>query len=304
MRALVVGAVESTRVALQSLAAADDWSVAAVMTLPHDLAHRHSDFVDLRPDASRAGAGVIEAANCNAPDILDQLAQVDFDYAFVIGWSQICGLAFREAAREKVIGYHPAALPRLRGRAVIPWTILLDEKITASSLFWVDEGVDSGAILAQRFFHLAPDETAGTLYARHMEALGALLDKALPVLAGGTEPRHAQDERFATWAAKRGPADGMIDWTQPARDVLRLIRAVGRPYPGAFTFQNQHRLTVWSADIWPEAGAHHADPGQIIANGPAGLTVLCGDGQAVRLSDYEMAEDRAIRLHSRLGTAT
>ena len=74
-----------------------------------------------------------------------------------------------------MVGYHPAPLPRLRGRAVIPWTILLDEKITASSLFWIDEGVDSGPLLAQRFFHIAPDETAATLYARHMTALDAML---------------------------------------------------------------------------------------------------------------------------------
>src|SRR3546814_18147932 len=86
-----------------------------------------------------------------------------------MGGSQICKPAFRQAAGGQGIGYHPAPLPRLRGRAVIPWTILLDEKITASTLFWIDDGVDSGPILAQRSFHIAPDEKAAILYRQRSE---------------------------------------------------------------------------------------------------------------------------------------
>src|SRR3546814_2322762 len=101
-----------------------------------------------------------DLADRNAADVLEAVSALAPDYVFVIGWSQICKPAFRQAAGGQVIGYHPAPLPRLRGRAVIPWTILLDEKITASTLFWIDDGVDSGPILAQRYFHIAPDETA------------------------------------------------------------------------------------------------------------------------------------------------
>src|SRR3546814_5174240 len=73
----------------------------------------------------------------------------------------------------------PAPLPRLRGRGVIPWTILANEPITAGTLFWIDDGADSGPILEQAFFHVAPDETAASLYARHMRALGEMMPRAL-----------------------------------------------------------------------------------------------------------------------------
>src|SRR3546814_501635 len=125
----------------------------------------------------------------NAPDVLEAVSALAPDYVFVIGWSQICKPAFRQAAGGQVIGYHPAPLPRLRGRAVIPWTILLDEKITASTLFWIDDGVDSGPILAQRYFHIAPDETAAILYRQHMEALDRMLRESLPMIAQGSAPR-------------------------------------------------------------------------------------------------------------------
>lgn len=292
MRAVIVGAVESTRITLEAVAAAADWEVAALVTLPPALASRHSDFTDMSAEAARADASVIHAANSNAPEVLEQIAALKPDYTFVIGWSQICGSAFRAAAGGQVIGYHPAALPRLRGRAVIPWTILLDEKITASSLFWIDDGVDSGPLVAQRYFHVAPDETAATLYHRHMHALRAMLDDNLPLIAAGKAPRIVQDERFATWATKRTPADGEIDWHRPAAEIDRLIRAVGRPYPGAFTHAGGDQLVIWATEFWPEAARHAAIPGQVVTAGDGGFIVACGDGGALKVTDWQGPKPR------------
>lgn len=300
MRAIVVGAVESTRVALSALARAADWRVDAVVTLSAELAARHSDFVDLAPDAAALGARLVAVQNCNASAALATLAEVHADICLVIGWSQICGPGFVAAVGGKVIGYHPAPLPRLRGRGVIPWTILLDEPISAASLFWIDEGVDSGPIVGQRYFHIAPGATATTLYAQHMAALAELLDEVLPQLAAGVAPRIIQDDRCATWAAKRTPADGIIDWSAPAAVTERLIRAVTRPYPGASTVSSQGPLTIWEAEPWPAAARHHGLPGQVIAANADGFAVACGDGAGLHVSAWDGV---APRLHARLGVA-
>src|SRR3546814_19688752 len=124
-------------------------------------------------------------------------------------------------------------------RGVIPWTILADEPITAGTLFWIDDGVDSGPILEQAFFHVAPDETAASLYARHMRALGEMMPRALAALATGSPPRLEQDEPYASWAATRPPADGRSDWRQNAIALARLIRATRRPYPGAWSSKGE-----------------------------------------------------------------
>lgn len=299
MRAIVVGAVESTRVALAALARGG-WDVAAVVTLPLALAGRHSDFVDLAPDAAAVGADLIAAPDANAPEVVARLAALRPDIAFVIGWSQLCRPAMVAALGGRLVGYHPAPLPRLRGRGVIPWTILLDEPITASSLFWIDEGVDSGPIIGQQYLHLARDETATTLYARHMAALATLLDRVLPELATGTAPALVQDERFATWAARRVPADGIIDWSAPACAVARLVRAVTRPYPGASTVSPRDALTVWHAEPWADGARHAGCPGQVIARDDRGFAVRCGDGGGVWINDFDGA---APRLHDRLGVS-
>lgn len=301
MRAIVVGAVESTRTALRAIGDTPGWSVAAVITLPLELGSRHSDFVDLAEDAERLGARLIRTASSNASDVLEAIRSERADYVMVIGWSQICGPGFMDAAGGRVIGYHPAPLPRLRGRAAIPWTILLDEKITAASLFWIDEGVDTGPLLAQHFFHVAPDESAASLYRRHMEALSAVIADALPLLASGAPPRIEQDGRFATWAAKRTAADGRIDWSQPASEVWRLVRAVGRPYPGAFTAAGDDRLLIWDAELSPDGRLHAATPGQVVVCDDGGFVVSCGSGGALRVKQWETSSGRPPRLHSRLG---
>jgi methionyl-tRNA formyltransferase len=301
MRALVVGAVEGTRVAAQTIASCPGWTLAGIMTLRPDLAARHSDFADLAPEAAASGAELIHVASSNSPEACARVTALAPDYTFVIGWSQICGPEFRAAASGQVLGYHPAALPRLRGRATLPWTILLDEKIAGSSLFWIDDGVDSGDILAQRFFHVAPRETAASLYAKHMATLRSILGEALPRLAAGEQPRTPQDAALATYATRRRPEDGRIDWSRPAAEIDRLIRAVGRPYPGAFTELAERRFTIWSAE--PASGTGlHAIPGQVIAIETAGFSVACGDGNVIRVTDFSAdPSDDPPGMHTVLG---
>ncbi|MET0366098.1 MAG: methionyl-tRNA formyltransferase, partial [Sphingobium sp.] len=91
MRAVIVGAVESTQVALEAIGRAPGWEAALVLTLHPELASRHSDFVDLRPAAERVGAPLYGVRNINDPDAIGHLRDGAHDYLFIIGWSQICG---------------------------------------------------------------------------------------------------------------------------------------------------------------------------------------------------------------------
>jgi methionyl-tRNA formyltransferase len=302
MRSIVIGAVESTRVCLKVSRSSSAADVQAVVTLTPELAHRHSDFVDLGAEAAACGARLIHVSNCNDPAVVEALKSLRPDYLFVIGWSQIAGAALRAVPRVGAIGFHPAPLPRMRGRAVIPWTILLDEKITGSTMFWLDDGIDSGPILAQRFLHVAADETASSLYARHIEALEAILAEVLPHLATGETRSMPQDERYTTWCGKRVPEDGIIDWNQSMEMVWRLIRAVTRPYPGAFTYYRDERMILWSAQPWINNSYHVALPGQVVARSETGFAVRCGDGRDLWIACFSHADGSVMappRLHAR-----
>jgi methionyl-tRNA formyltransferase len=301
MRAILVGAVESTQVALRALAAAPDWTLAALVTLPPELSARHSDFVDLGDAARALGAEVVHAANCNELAVLDRLRALAPDVILVIGWSQLCGADFRAVAPMGTVGYHPAALPRLRGRGVIPWTILLDEPITAGSLFVIDAGTDSGPILAQHFFHVARDETAQTLYDKHMAALATMLPPLLTRLAAGDTAGAPQDDRYATYAARRRPEDAEIDWRDDAATIDRLIRACGEPYPGARTRSAGGEITVLAAERRPGRGHDAAFAGQVVARDDASFTVRCGDGELLCVTRWQRDRPGPPPLHVRLG---
>jgi methionyl-tRNA formyltransferase len=303
MRAVVVGSVESSRVAIEAIARTQEWTLPLVVSLPVELAHRHSDYVDLSAAAAAAGAGLLPAPNANTPEICEVIEAIAPDYIFVIGWSQICRIRLLKAARLGVIGYHPSPLPRMRGRAVIPWTILCSEPITAGTLFWIDAGVDTGPILEQRFFHVAPRETAETLYQRHMVALDAMMTDALAALAAGTPRREDQDERFATWAARRTPESGRIDWTMAATEIDRLVRASGWPYPGARTHarSRQDELIVWQARVAVDGDRHVARSGQVIARSDSSFVVRCGGGTALEITEWDGSGSGPPPLHALLG---
>jgi len=297
MRVAFVGAVESSLIALRTLVASDATPVL-VVTIPPEAAARHSDYQNLADPAAAAGAAVHFTRNINDPATLEALKAARPDVTVVVGWSQLCRDEFRAIAPLGALGYHPAPLPRFRGRAVIPWTIITGEAESGSTIFRLAEGVDSGTILAQERFPVAPDETARSLYDKHMQALRLILPLALARAAAG-EAGDPQDEEAATYCAKRTPADGLIDWHQPADAVLRLIRGVGDPYPGAFTFDGEEKITIDSARLSAGRGRFIGMPGQVQTCTNTGATVLCGDGAAIEIQAWRNGGGWRPKTHAR-----
>ena len=262
--------------------------------------------MDLRPLAEKHGVKVIEAANVNRPEILEQLREIAPDYILVIGWSQILKEDLFAAAKEDLIGYHPAVIPENRGRAVIPWTILQRKRTAGATLFWLDQGMDTGDILVQESFSIEPDETAYTLYYKQLDLLARMLHDALCHIEAGDPPRIKQDHSQATYCAKRTKNDGLIDWSKSAEEVWTLIRAVTRPYPGAFTFDGDKRLTLWNADLVGKA-PYWGQPGQVQAFTDEGVLIQCGDGEHILVTEMQEGDDEPqhpsdlLKMHATLG---
>lgn len=304
MRIVLVGTVESTVVTLRAFVAAGHAPVAVVTLLP-DLADRHGDFVDMAAEARSLGVNCVTVRSINAPDVVDAIAGLEPDWLVVVGWSQIVHPPLLAVPRVGSIGYHPSPLPRLRGRAVLAWTILLGLDRTAGTLFKLEPGVDSGHVLAQRKFAVSARETLATLISKHMEALDAMWRDLIPRMIDGAVAGEVQDEAAASYCGKRTADDGRIDWTQPVVAVDRLVRAVTRPYPGAFTWRADDRLTIWRAEPW-QGPVHYGPPGQVLAVGEADFLVACRLGETLRVMDWSWGNPetaRPLRVGERLGAA-
>ncbi len=307
MNLVLVGAVESSLRALRALRAAGAAPALAV-TLPRSAAGRHSDHVDLRPDCEAAGVPVVETRNVNGPRTRVRIAAAAPDWILVIGWSQIVRPELLALPARGCIGFHPSALPRFRGRAVIPWQILRGAREGGATLFRLAEGVDSGPILEQERFALSPRETARTLYDRILVALDTMLGRLAPRLAAGDVAGRPQDESEADWCARRTADDGRIDWSDRAEAIDRLVRAVGPPYPGAWTVRDGALLTVLEAEPVERPLRWIGLPGQVQAHDAAGVVVACGGDTFLRLVRVRTADGEARpaaealdRLHERLG---
>lgn len=291
LRIGLVGAVWSTEVALRALAAAGHRPVR-LFTLPVEKRSRHSDFVDLGGPADELGVPVTRVDDVNRPDVLDELRALALDILLVVGWSRICGPEFRRLARLGTLGYHPTLLPKMRGRAALAWTILLAPERGGATLFWLDEGVDSGPIAAQESFPLDPNVTLPGLIDLHRDALARMIPPLFASLAAGEIPSRVQDHGDATYLAVRRPSHGEIGWSRTAGEIERLVRATSRPYPGAFTLLGGRKLLIWSARVVrrPE---WVAQTGQVFTIDDGAPVVRCGGDTDLALLDYELADGEA-----------
>lgn len=169
---------------------------------------------------------------------------------------------FRGAFTRGCFGFHASLLPQLRGGAPLNWAILSGMEETGVTLFEMVEGVDAGLVFGQERFPVAPRATIGDLVAASRNACTILTRRHLPSLLDGSATGRAQ-EGEASYGLQRTPGDGRIVWGRPRAEIDRLVRAVSRPYPGAFTTLGDERIHIWSTQLPDEAPLVFGSPGQL-----------------------------------------
>jgi len=272
--------------------------IVGIVTLPGPIDPNRSGQCPFDDVAARLSATLVETRDVNSDQTVAAVRALEPELIFVVGWSQLLREPFIELASEGVFGMHPTLLPRHRGRAPIPWTILTGLARTGVTLFEItDPTADSGAIVGQVEVDVPPDETATSLFARLAEAHVSLLGDLVPQLVARSAPRMAQDPTRASSWPRRTPADGIIDWETRARNLYDCVRAQTRPYPGAFTYLGDEKVIVWGARPveLPEA----APAGTIVEIHDEGPVVACGEGGLV-LEEIQTTADGLV-VGARLG---
>jgi methionyl-tRNA formyltransferase len=200
---------------------------------------------DVTRVAERHGLHVLRGRRFRTRKALDELRALAPDIMLVIGWRWLLPAEVLALPPKGCLGIHGSLLPRLRGFAPVNWALIRGESRTGPSLFYFDEGTDTGDLVGQRPFDLTDDDDAATVRSRLVEASVELLEEHLPGLADGTAPRTPQPLEGATFGPKRTPEDGNIDWERNARRVFHWVRGLTRPYPGAFSRLTGRRVHVW-----------------------------------------------------------
>ncbi|GKV89588.1 bifunctional UDP-4-amino-4-deoxy-L-arabinose formyltransferase/UDP-glucuronic acid oxidase ArnA [Pectobacterium carotovorum] len=168
---------------------------------------------------------------------------------------------------------HGSLLPHYRGRAPVNWVLVNGETQTGVTLHKMVSRADAGDIVAQSVVAIDEEDTALTLHGKCRTAAAALLAQQLPLIRSREITLTRQDESRASYFGRRTAADGLIDWHKSAREINNLIRAVTEPYPGAFTFLGERKVTIWRARVVKDKIG--GEPGAIISTSP--LVVSCGE---------------------------
>lgn len=270
------------------------WKITALFSYLPEKKKNYSDYAEFDSIAEKFGIFHKKVDNINDKENIEILKSIKPDLILIMGWSQLLKSDIINIPTIGIIGSHPTELPKYRGRAPIPWTILKDLKKSAETFFWIEEGTDSGDILDQEIFSIEEDEDAISLYAKVTDLGKKMTLRNLKLIEQGVIIRKKQDTtKFIEYWDKRTPEDGKINWSCSSNDIYKLIRATTHPYPGAFTFFRNGKLKIWKASLTTKISSK---PGQIIEINNLGVFVGTGDNMII-LQDVSFDESIQIKAH-------
>ena len=267
-----------------------DYAVPALKAIHHS--PHHLDLVITQPDRPRGrgrkvvpppvkqialelGYQVIQPTKIRPPAFADSLKQRNPDLFVVVAYGRILPKSLLDVPRFGAVNVHASLLPKYRGAAPIQWAVINGEKETGITTIFMDEGMDTGDILASATEPIHPSDTAATLHDRLSQLGAQVLVHTVEQMIDGTLKPAAQDHDRATFAPMLNKEDGRIAWHRTAGQIECFIRGVF-PWPGAFAFHDKQRLKIYRA----EAIAHSTDvaPGTVMDGFPDELRVAAGSG--------------------------
>jgi len=252
-------------------------NVSIIFSYNESVQKKHSDSISFKNLSNQYNIRNIEVDDINKSENIEILKSIKPDLILVMGWSHLLKREIIKIPSIGIIGSHPTELPKYRGRAPIPWSIIKGLKQSAETFFWITEDVDNGDILDQQKFSISDDDDANSVYNKVIEAAKLMIIKNLDLIEKGIIRKNKQDEtKFLEYWPKRTPEDGKIDWTQDGKNIHRLIRASTEPYPGAFTFFKGSKLKIWKAEYSDENS-----PGSGVIISVNGNDVKIGTGKGI-----------------------
>ena len=224
--------------------------------------------------AEEHGLPVLLRERADDDELLDALKQAAPDVIVATNWRTWIPPRVFTLPPFGTLNVHDALLPAYAGFSPLIWALLNDEKEVGVTAHLMDETLDAGPIVAQRAVPVGPRDTATDLFHATLELFGPITVAGLAELARGRTDFPPQDRERASFFHKRSEEDIRIDWTWPADELDRLVRAQSAPYPPAFCYHRGRRLEILSARV--SEAVYGGTPGRIFYREGAGVAVVAG----------------------------
>ena len=177
-------------------------------------------------------------------DYKNEIKELNPDFIFVVGWSQLINKEIINASKKGTIGFHTSKLPKDRGRSTIAWQISEGYTETALTMFYISEGIDNGDIIVQEIIKIEQNDYVKDILSKINQSTYNLLKTYFPLLLSGKAPRIKQDETQANYRRLRTDNDSLINWNSNTDKIYNLIRAVSFPYPKAWTLYKGEKIKI------------------------------------------------------------
>ncbi|BCJ04367.1 methionyl-tRNA formyltransferase [Pseudomonas sp. RtIB026] len=266
------------------------YEIVAVYTQPDRPAGRGQK---LMPSAVKALAvahdiPVYQPQTLRNADAQAELAALKPDLMVVVAYGLILPQAVLDIPRLGCINSHASLLPRWRGAAPIQRAVEAGDSESGVTVMRMEAGLDTGPMLLKVVTPIGADDTGGTLHDRLAEMGPPAVVQAIAGLADGSLQGEVQDDALATYAHKLNKDEARIDWSRPAVELERLIRAFN-PWPVCHSTLDGESVKVLAANLSTGQGA----PGEILSASKDGLVVACGDG-ALSLTRLQLPGGKAL----------
>ena len=238
------------------------------------------------------GTPLFQPENVNAPEFVEKLRVLEPDLIIMAGYNQIVKKQVIEIPPQGCINLHGGKLPDYRGTAPLNWAIINGETKGGLAIIFVDEGIDTGDIIRQAEFEIAETDTIADVIQKTIEIFPPMLLEVVNDIRNGTVTRTRQNPEEGAYYTRRYPRDGRIHWDRmTAKQVYDLVRALVRPYPGAFTYVGERKLLIWKVSI-PKMVIKGV-PGRAALRQRDGVIVIAKD-RGVLVEKVEWANGEAV----------
>lgn len=273
--------------------------VVGVVTQPDKPAGRGKQmrFSPVKEEALKHNIPVFQPQKVRDTEVVRELSELKPDIAVVVAFGQILPKTLLDMPRLGCLNVHASILPAYRGAAPIQWAILRGEEKTGVTIMQMDEGLDTGDILAIRETPVSADETGGSLHDR-LALMGAdLLVEVLDLAEAGKLDPVKQGETTTPYASMLTKEMGRIRWDNPAAVIERQIRGLS-PWPSAYAYLNGKTFKIWKARIveLPETEElRTAKSGDIVVRTDKELVVKTGDG-CISLLEVQLEGKKRMKI--------
>ena len=280
MKIILIGTVEFSKEMLKTLIE-NNSKIEAVIT--SNDSKINSDYYDLKPLCKKNDIPCHITDDINSNRTIGLIKSYEADVIYCFGWSRLLKKDLISVPPLGVIGYHPAELPKNRGRHPIIWALVLGLKETASTFFIMNEEADSGDIVSQVKVKIDGSDNAKSLYKK----LSSIAREQVIEITNNLKQLDAikvkQNNLKSNIWRKRSKKDGMIDWRMSAESIHNLVRGLSSPYPGAHFEFMQKEYKVWETQIMKLENIQNIEPGKVLDVGEDGNPIImCGD-QCIKL---------------------